>query len=143
MYADTITLFNKKPGSRGQADVWYPTIVENVDLNIDRAAILAKYGPESQDSAVLHIRYKTDSRGVVVADKPWLPPKEWDGTEDAVTFAQGDFFFKGKWEGGIVTDEDYPDAGFYGYMNKNNDYVFLISSVAKYSVIPHFEIMGK
>ena len=143
MYKDTITIFNKKPGSRTTPDTWYPTVIEGVDLNADRAAIMAKYGPESQDSAILHIRYTSDSRGILVAEKPWMPPKEWDGTEDALTFAPGDFFYKGMWDGGIVTDEDYPADGFYGYMNETHDYVFTVSSVAKYSVIPHFEIMGK
>ena len=143
MYNDVITLFNKKPGGRGQPDIWYPTVIEDVDLNIDRAAIMAKYGAESQDSASLHIRYSKNDKGITVAGKPWMPPKEWDGTEDAITFATGDFFYKGKWEGGIESDEDYSADGFYGYMNKTKDYVFTISSVAKYSVIPHFEIMGK
>ena len=56
MYKDTITLFNRKEGNEG--DTWYPTVLRNVNLNMDRAAILAKYGAESADSAVLHIRYK-------------------------------------------------------------------------------------
>lgn len=147
MYKDTITLFNRKPGERGQGNTWYPTIIKNVDLNIDRAAILAKYGAESQDNAVLHIRYQTDGKDVLVAEKPWMPPKAWDKTEDSITFTSGndfDFFWLGEWAGGIVSDSDYSsDIGFYNYMNRAHDYVFAITSVAKYSVIPHFEIMGK
>lgn len=146
MYSDTITLFCRKPGERGQGDTWYPTVIKNVNLNIDRAAILAKYGPESQDNALLSIRYKMAGVEILVADKPWMPPKEWDGTEDSLTFTSGtnfDFFWKGEWDGGIVTDADYLDEGFYGYMNRTHDYVFAVTSVAMYSVIPHFEIMGK
>lgn len=144
MYKDTITLFNRKPGGTF-GDTWYPTIIKNVNLNIDRAAILAKYGPESQDKAVLSIRYKRDVDTVIVADKPWMPPKEWDRTEDSLTFAGGnqfDFFWQGEWNGGIVSDADYTE-GFYEYMNRKYDYVFAVSSVAMYSVIPRFEIMGK
>jgi hypothetical protein len=141
MYQDTITLFNRK--KKSDSDVWYPTIIRNVNLNIDKAAILAKYGSESQDKAMLSIRYKTDGQDVFIAGKPWMSPKTWDGTEDAVTFnPDGDFFWKGEWKEGIVSDDLYTD-GFYSYMNKTHDYIFAVSSVAQYSVIPHFEIMGK
>ena len=145
MYRDTITLFNRKPGG-ASGDTWYPTIIENVDLNIDRAAILAKYGAESQDNAVLHIRYTKDGENVMIAGKPWMSPKEWDQTEDAITFTGGtqfDFFWMGEWDKGIVTDAEYMDEGFYNFMNRTHDYVFAVTSVAMYSVIPHFEIMGK
>lgn len=146
MYQDTITLFNRKPGDRGKPDTWYPTVIRNVNLNIDRAAILAKYGAESQDNAMLSIRYSKKDGEIQIAGKPWMPPKEWDKTEDSLTFTGGtnfDFFWKGEWTGGIVSDSDYGDEGFYNYMNREHDYVFAVSSVAMYSVIPHFEIMGK
>lgn len=149
MYQDTITLFNRKPGERGQGDTWYPTVITGVNLMIDRAAILAKYGPESKDNASLHIRYQSKDGAITIAcdsgtEKPWMPPKEWDKTEDAITFStEGDFFCKGEWKGGIVSDADYGPDGFYSHMNKTRDYVFAVSSVARYSVIPHFEIMGK
>lgn len=153
MYRDTITLFNRKPGERGQGDTWYPTVIKGVNLNIDKAAILAKYGAESQDNAVLHIRYRKKNGEITIVcdpekEKPWMPPKQWDQTEDSLTFTGGnnfDFFWQGEWDGGIVTDSDerWNTEGFYNYMNRTQDYVFAVSSVAMYSVIPHFEIMGK
>lgn len=146
MYQDTITLFNRKTGDRGQPDTWYPTVIQGVNLNIDRAAILAKYGAESQDNAMLSIRYENGPADPEVAGKPWMPPKEWDKTIDSITFTSGnnfDFFWKGEWTGEIVNDSDYGTEGFYNYMNRSHDYVFVVSSVAMYSVIPHFEIMGK
>ena len=143
MHKDTVTLFNRKPGGRGQGDTWYPTVIRNTNLNIDRAAIVAKYGPETQDSAVWNVGYKKLSNEIMVAEKNWSPPKEWDGTEDSITFATGDFFWKGEWTGGIVTDAEYGVEGFYAYMNRIYDFVFSITSVAVLSVIPHFEIMGK
>jgi hypothetical protein len=142
MYQDTITLFNRKPGSASTGDVWYPTVIRNVNLNIDRAAILAKYGAESQDNAILHIRYQKSGESIFIADKPWMPPKQWDRTIDSITIAPGDFFWNGEWEGGIASDSDYTE-GFYDWMNKNRDYVFSITSAAMYSVIPHFEVMGR
>lgn len=142
MYQYTITLFNRKPGG-ADGDTWYPTVIHNVNLNIDRAAILAKYGSDSQDSAGLFVRYTRDGGNILVAEKPYALPKEWDGTEDSLTFStDGDFFWAGEWAGGIVTDAQYK-GGFYSWMNKQHDNVFSITKVARLSVIPHFEIMGK
>lgn len=150
MYKDTITLFNRKEGDEG--DTWYPTVLHNVQLNMDRAAILAKYGAESADNAVLHIWYKQDGENKIVGEKLWRPPKMWDQLlepEKALTFTTGtrfDFFWLGDWGNeDPVHDADYfADTDFYTYMNRTHDYVFAISSVGgPYSVIPHFEIMGK
>lgn len=149
LYADTITLFNRYQSKLG--DTWYPTVLRNVDLNIDKAAIAAKYGENSADTATLHVKYQRQGAGILVGGKPYLPPKEWDRQINdllpaTVTFSDGadfDFFCLGDW-GSVepIADNDYLD-GFYDHMNKNYDYVFAISSVAMYSVIPHFEIMGK
>lgn len=151
MYQNTITLFNRKSGDRGQPDTWYPTVIRNVNLNIDRAAILAKYGPETNDTAMLAIRFKPSAGEALIdcgngVQKPWMPPKSWDRTVDSLTFSGGsdfDFFWQGEWVDGIVKDSDYGDEGFYNHMNRTHDYVFAISSVAMYSVIPHFEILGR
>lgn len=149
MYTDTITLFNRKVGTEG--DTWYPSVLRNVQVNTDKAAILAKYGAESADSAVLHVRYSRDGNSKLVCGKPWLPPKEWQALSNpatAITFAIGtqfDFFWLGDWGNeDPVYDADYSDTGFYTHMNKTHDFVFAVSSVCgPYSVIPHFEIMGK
>ena len=150
MYKDTITLFNRKEGDEG--DTWYPTVLHNVQLNMDKAAIFAKYGAESADSAVLNIQYKQDGDNKIVGNKLWRPPKLWDQLLEpskALTFTDGarfDFFWLGDWGSEKpVHDSDYfSDTDFYTYMNRTHDYVFAISSVGgPYSVIPHFEIMGK
>lgn len=150
MYTDTITLFNRKEGRMG--DTWYPSILRNVQLNIDKAAILAKYGAEAQDSAILNIRYTQDGENKIVGGKPWLSPKQWEAQaspEKALTFTEGtrfDFFWLGEWEDEEpLYDADYPtDGDFYTFMNRNHDYVFAITSVAgPYTVIPHFEILGE
>lgn len=146
MYADTITLFNRKSGDRGQGDTWYPTIIKCANLNVDRAAIMAKYGENSQDAAYLGIHYQDENGDIIVAGKPWMSPKKWDKTDDSITFNNGndfDFFWMGKWEGGIVTDADYPHEGFYNFMNRTEDYVFAISKVAIHTAIPLIEIWGK
>ena len=150
MYIDTITLFNRKKGEVG--DTWYPSVLHNVHVNIDRASILAKYGAQSQDNAMLNIRYVPDGEKKKIGGKQWLPPKVWQGLADpsqALTFAAGtsfDFFWLGDWGSeSPVKDADYAvDMDFYTYLNRTHDYVFVISSVGgPYSVIPHFEILGK
>lgn len=150
MYKDTVTLFCQYKDQRKNI-TWYPSILRNVNLNLDKAAIIAKYGAESKDNAVLNVRYHLGEVNVMVGKKIWLPPKEWDKqTNDllpgSLTFTDGqefDFFYVGEWQDEEpIGDEDYGIDGFYNYMNHYYDYVFAITSVARYSVIPHFEIMG-
>lgn len=151
MYNDTVTLFNRKEGARGQGDTWYPSVLRNVNLLTDKAAILSKYGADAADNAVLNIRYQVDGEKKMVGEKRWQSPKAWQQSDDpanSLTFADGeafDFFWLGEWVSGVISDADYSgEISFYEYMNRNYDNVFAVSKVAgPYSVIPHFEIVGK
>lgn len=145
LYNDTITLFNRYSNREG--DTWYPTVIRGVNVNVDRAAIIAKYGAQSADSVVLNIRYSFDEENKTIAGKPWKPPKEWeeqtnDELSNTLTFASGtafDFFYIGEW----TDDAPIVDNDFYNYMNDKYDDVYAITSVGLYTVIPHFEILGK
>lgn len=148
MFSDTVTVFNRYKSRLG--DMWYPTVIHGANSNIDKAAIMAKYGAESKDNAILNIHYQIVDGQIFVDRKPYLPPKEWDRqTNDklaeSITFASGadfDFFMLGEYPTtDPIADDDYLD-GFYNQVNSEYDYVFAITSVAQYSVIPHFEIMG-
>jgi hypothetical protein len=150
MYTDTITLFNRKESRLG--DTWYPSVLRNVQINIDKAAILAKYGASATDNAILNIRYIQEGESKMVGGKEWIPPKMWEALDDPasrVTFTDGarfDFFWLGEWlDEQPISDADYiAYTDFYTYMNSTQDYVFAITAVGgPYSVIPHFEIMGK
>lgn len=139
MYKDTITLFKRDPDRR-----WFPTVIRGVNLNMDRAAIVAKYGEQSSDAAVLNIRYTVEDGQIVVGGKPWVPPKEWQD-ESQVTFTSGndfDFFWLGEWTDGTVDDRTY-QGGFYQWMNKNYDFVFAITGFSMFSDIPHFEVTAR
>lgn len=145
MYSETITVFNRHRANG--VDTWYPTVLSGVDLNVDAAAMRAKYGAEAKDRAKLHIRFHD---GPVVGDiyvggKKYFLPKEWQTSDHSgITFQDGDlfdFFWNGAWAGGPVMDEDYTN-GFFNYMKKTYDMVFVITSVARYDCIPHFEIVG-
>ena len=157
MYDKTITVFNYYESPISGEAVWYPHVLHGVDLNTDRGAIMKKYGADSTDNAILHIAYyqhATDPEDdrILIADSsgmiPWVPPKKWKGqTNDtlaeSVTFGSDSFFWQGEWDGGVVNDADYRE-GFYQYMNSSRDFVFKITSVGgPYTVIPHFEILGK
>ena len=149
MYSDVITLFNHYKSRLG--DMWYPTVIRGVNLNIDKAAIVAKYGAESKDNAILNVHYAKVGNQIIVDGKPYLPPKEWDRQtndklSETITFTSGsdfDFFMLGEYEKTEpIADDDYTD-GFYNYVNSNYDYVFAITSVGgPYTAIPTFQIMG-
>ena len=148
MYSDKITLFNHYKSRLG--DMWYPTVIDGVNLLIDKASIVAKYGAESKDNAILNVRYHILDGTKMVGNKPYLPPKEWerqtnDKLADSITFTSGtdfDFFMLGEYPTTEpIKDDDYLD-GFYNHVNDEYDYVFAITSVAQYTAIPHFEIMG-
>lgn len=148
MYQDTITLFNRT------GDVWKATVLPHVDLNSDEAALIAKYGADSKAKASLHIRYVPTEIGYSVEDNTdmvclFKPPKEYTGADNTITLRPAstgevtDFFMEGAWDGEpVINDGDF-DTGFYDYMSATRDGVYTITSVARYSVIPHFEILGR
>lgn len=147
IYSKTVIIFNFYESATSGEAIWIPHTLKNVHLDTDRGAIIKKYGSDSTDNAELHIPYTgTDEK--LIAGLPWLPPKAWkaqtnDLLSQSITFSTDDFFMLGEWDGGTVNDEDYRD-GFYHYMNTVKDFVFKITSVGgPYTVIPHFEILGK
>ena len=153
MHDKTVTVFNFYSSKTAGLSYWYPHILSCVDLITDHGAMLKKYGPDSTDNAALHIAYTPDGDKVMVqrsdgAAVPWLPPKAWaaqvnDDLPGSITFGPEDFFWQGECTGGMVVDDDYRN-GFYQYMNSNRDNVYKITSVGgPYTVIPHFEILGK
>lgn len=143
-------MFNRYVDSFGSI-TWYPTVIHGVNLLIDKAAIIAKYGAESKDKAVLNVRYYLADGKMMVGDKPYLPPKEWEMQTNnllplSVTFTDGnefDFFILGDYGSTAPILDDNFRNGFYNEINRERDYVFSISSVGgPYSTIAHFEIMG-
>lgn len=147
MYRDTVTIFNLHEG------VWRASALSGVDLNADRAAIIAKYGADCKDRARLHIRYHLVDGAVIVRSGESaykvLAARQYTGEAGTIAFrpaATGevvDFFLAGEWDGdAAVEDADY-GSGFYDYVNGTRDGVYAITEAACYSVIPHFEITGR
>ncbi len=149
MYDDTVTLFNRL--HKREVDLWFPTVLRDADFNSDRAAVVARYGSQSQDKAMLHVKYRQTESGILAGGKLWLLPKEWAAQEEtalasSLTFEAGeyfDFFLLGEWpDETAISDSDYRD-GFFNHINRQRDFVFTVTSAARYSMIPHFEITGK
>ena len=142
MYNSTVTVFNLVQNKR-LGNMWYPTILHNCNVNLDRANAIAKYGEESNDVCVLNVR--------LPCEKPYLPPKEWQRTDNKagnVTFAPGaenyDFFFVGDWgTENPINDDDY-ETGLYSFMNAHYDHVYAVNTVnGPFTVIPHLEVTGR
>lgn len=143
MYKDTVTVFNRY--RQAQGDLWYPTILNDCNVVLDKGAVIKQYGETSGDNVILNVKY-TD--GFKADGKQYLLPKEWQKTPEAgFTFTAGqgfDFFWVGEWKGGSpVYDDNYGDMSFYEYMLANYDLVFAVNNVSTLSVIPHFEVTGK
>lgn len=155
IYKQTVTLFNRvqmfEHGNEDQC-VWFPTVLKGVHLIVDQSSRWDTQGGATSDNVRLHVRYVIQDGQIMVGDKPYYPPKVWRQLampETCLTFNYGsqtdfDFFVEGEYDefNLPVADEQY-DKGFYNYMNKKCDNVFAITSVSKYNLIPHFEIMAR
>jgi len=150
MYDDTITMFNLYPSRAG--DLWIPTTLNEVDLQINKATIKKVYGENSNDNALCHIRYHKELDDIIINDKVYVEPKEWtakltDELEAFITFSPNNcFIFKGLWDKGIVDDTEYQKGkydGFLDYMKITQDNVYVVTSVNQYKVIPHYELTAK
>lgn len=149
MYNDTVTVFNRYVDSL-ENTIWHPHVLSGVNLAIDKSVVVSEYGETSKDNAVLNVSYKKVNGVVMVGEKPYLSPKNWERqTNDmlpkTITFSsestQFDFFMLGDYGSEEPIFDENGD--FYSEMKKDYDYVFAITLVAMLKNIPHFEITGK
>lgn len=164
LYKQTITLFNRIPGKNGEPTVWIPTIIDGVHLIITKSSSWNSHGGSKSDDVKLNIRYKPDGSDSLISCrtsaedeticlKKWYEPKAWRKMSEplnCLTFAfdendDFDFFIEGVFEefGSPIFDQNFERRGFYNYMNAEYDNVFVITSVSKHSLIPHFEITAR
>lgn len=133
MFNDIITIFNQVE------DIWYPTVLSNVELQVASGQSKSKDGNSSTDVALLIINIDNE------LEKKYLKPVAYVKADDKVgkfTLREDDFFVEGEYIADIVDDTAY-ERGFFEYMKTNYDNVFCISAVKKFSTIPHFEVGGK
>lgn len=135
MYKDTVTLYNRYNGT------WKGVVLHNVDLNADRGAIVAKYGSDSKDNAKLHIKID----GEMIGGYRYVLPLAYTAATGTVTLTSGNnfsFFVEGDTQIYSASDSSFVD-GFYDFMNRTFDHCYAVTSIARYSVIPHFEVLAR
>jgi len=151
LYKQTVTLFNRITDAEGEI-LWYPTVLRGVHLIDSHASTWNNQGGASNDNAELRVMYQIKNGIIMVAGKPYYPPKEYrrlSEPHEAITFAFGhsddcDFFMEGVFDfDGAISDDAYDRHGFYNYMNKAYDNVYSITGATKYNLIPHFSVTAR
>lgn len=143
MYNDTVTVFNL------HKDTWLPRIIHNVDVGVTSSTSLTPLnGLTKADSSIILIR-SNDSKCIDVNGRQllYVAPKKFavlENVENVISFqTKTDFVLLGEYESTKpIVDDDF-ESGFYDMINSERDGVYQISSVAYYSLIPHFEIEAK
>lgn len=132
-----VTLFNRSFNAETEEEIYYPILLEGVDLVETKGANVSKSGMDSADAAKLFVCIDD-------VNKTYMEPKAWDAlTEDEkknyITFhSTEDFFVKGD-----QTAVDLPETDAYEWMRNNFDDVYKVTNIDKYEdILPHFEIGG-
>lgn len=133
----TVTLFNRSFNAETEEEIYYPTLLEGVDLVETKGANVSKSGMDSADAAKLFVC-------IGDVNKTYMEPKAWDAlTEDEkknyITFhSTEDFFVKGD-----QAAVDLPETDAYEWMRNNFDDVYKVTNIDKYEdILPHFEVGG-
>lgn len=130
LHNQTITVFNR------YADTWFPKVLHGVHALASKSSLIKEYGPDNTDNLSVHILLKDGKIGGV----EYVPRKKFVG--EGVTLAEGDLILVGEYSEAPVNDRDYP-TGFYHYLNMQEDFLYKISSVSFFHLIPHFEVTAK
>lgn len=139
MFIDTVTIFNYYEDKKQGIAMWYPTVLDGVELQVTKGINISKSGNDKADSASLHIKINPDIRQI------YKRPMEYKALEDKqgyFTLKPDDFFLSGSYDNAPINEEDYPN-GFFEYMKANYDDVYNITTVDVFKTIPHFEVGGK
>ena len=149
MYSDTITIFNRYHSKNG--DMWYPHTLHGVDLVVDRASVMAKFGAESKDVAKLHVKYQNVENKAIVEGLEYIPSMEWykhgdNERNNYLTFNSDanffDFFILGEYENKPISDSEY-NQGFFAEMEDSTECYVITSVSTPYKLIPHIEILAR
>lgn len=122
-YKDTVTVWNWQgdTGNLWAEGSWVPTVIQNTRLLVSRGNNIQTSGNSEADTARLHIHDE------------W---SEWAG--ELVLRADGKAFFTAG-----DTSESSTDGNFFENMKKAVRDCYLITSVDRFDIIPHWEVWGK
>lgn len=136
-FKDKVTLFNRYYDKQLDKECWFPTLFENVKLEITKGANINESGLSDINTAKLYIQYAE-------LEKEFVEPKEWSKLseeEKLNTFtidSASDFFIKGDF-----TNVEILESRFFENMKNNHSNVFKVSYVDRYNVVlPHFVVGG-
>lgn len=136
MYTDTVTVFNYHEKTKH----WYTTVFHGTHITAEDSANATQQGLTNGDSVDIIIPVVNRKYG----QKKYVKPKEFSAAENVqklFTFSpENDFIVVGDRHTKTPIDEDDYMDGLYSAMNAQYDDVYLIKSVAYFSLLPHFEI---
>ncbi|MGN0605900.1 MAG: hypothetical protein ACI4JM_05210 [Oscillospiraceae bacterium] len=123
MFSNTVTVYNAVES--GYETIYIPKVLENVELQINNAAVSSKTSQNSENKATLFIKPRSD----------YLPPKVWRESEnktDFFTLDIGDFFVEG------AVNSDYQE------IKKSGENVYKITGIMPVisSNLSHWEVVG-
>lgn len=144
MYQNTITVFN----FHATSGLWYPSVVHGANLIASKSSTATAEGRNNADAVEIIIHCSAERAVDTTAGlKNYIEPKGYakcDTPADLISFKpECDFIYDGEWPELVpISDEKY-DSGLYHVLNNEHDGVYMISSAAFYSLLPHFEIGGR
>lgn len=136
--SNTVTLYNRHTDKLTGREMWFPTLLSNVNLEMTKGAYINKSGTQDADSVKLFVNADN-------MPKPYVESVKWKNLDDEIkseymTFTGSeDFFVEGD-----TLDVKIIDEGFFEWMRKHYDNVFKVTNIDRYrDILPHFEVGGK
>lgn len=151
MYADTITVFNFFEDKKEDIAWWYPTVINNVEVQITKGFNASKTGNENANALYVSIPLQASNSTLFADGVKYIKPKAFKvnmSKSDTFTLAENDFIAVGdytefvkKFETGYIPDEYYPE-GLHQHMKSTYDDVYQIKTVDVFKTIRHIEVGG-
>lgn len=150
MFSDTVTMFNCVENKSQKKVYWFPTVLNNVEVQMSQGLNVIKSGNEDASTMYLNIPLIASNNELFADGVKYLKPIAYkslnDKSESFTLCTEDDFIAVGDFSnlGTTIDDdsEDYPD-GFYEYMKSHYDDVYKINTVDEYKTIRHLEVGGK
>lgn len=153
-YVDSVIVYNDYYNDTAEKQLYFGTRFDNVRVELNQGATIRQSGIENADSCLVKIPN-------AVFPKPYKPPELWndlttDEMQDFFTFDKdaADNFFAIVKKKELGIDIDLPVGVVDGYAKEYNGnfsewlklkygYVYKLTTVDVYGLIPRFEIGGK
>ena len=131
-------------------DLWFPSVIDGVDLIATESAHKTALAGETNGDSVEILIHSSAAKIIKTkaGPKAYVTPKAYRATNapaDCLTFTpEQDFIFDGEWPSvEPIRDDEYGDVGLYSAFNEDHDGVYMITSAKYLGLLPHFEIGGR